>query len=184
MHCLIFVAILCTVTAAPISIENSSEHEDNPQVPVIKTETPEESFLRSDANPDRILNFDEYLHSDLSYVQLKQAEFDEMDANSDGVISAEEYGKFYDISKNSNDETNKYYAGIFKEFDKNMDKKMSESELKRVLSKRFFLAPKDNFGELFAGFDADKDGSLNLAEYGRFDQEFPFHELEPTRVIF
>uniref|UniRef100_A0AC35GJ75 EF-hand domain-containing protein n=1 Tax=Panagrolaimus sp. PS1159 TaxID=55785 RepID=A0AC35GJ75_9BILA len=158
------------------------DHVDHPEI-IIQTETPAESFVRADTDEDIQLTFDEFLKTDLSYVQVKKAEFDQLDSNSDGILSLDEFSTFY--RKQDEDKTvnnKKYYIGLFKEFDENNDKQLSQTEVKRILSKRFLLKPKENFGQLFEKFDSDGNGALNLGEYQKFDQTFPFYELEPIQV--
>ena len=148
------------------------------------TETPEESFLRSDSDGNSELTFDEFLHTELSYVQLKKDEFDLLDANKDGILSHDEYSNFYQKEKSDADENQKkYFVGLFKDFDANTDKRLNKSEVKKILSKRFLLQPKDNFAELFQKYDEDQDGGLDLEEYKKFDKTFPFYELEPLTVV-
>jgi Ca2+-binding EF-hand superfamily protein len=158
------------------------DHVDHPEI-IIQTETPAESFVRADTDEDIQLTFDEFLKTDLSYVQVKKAEFDQLDSNSDGILSLDEFSTFY--RKQDEDKTvnnKKYYIGLFKEFDENNDKQLSQTEVKRILSKRFLLKPKENFGQLFEKYDSDGNGALNLGEYQKFDQTFPFYELEPIQV--
>ncbi|KAE9552865.1 hypothetical protein FO519_003930 [Halicephalobus sp. NKZ332] len=152
---------------------------DDPDIST-PTETPEETFARTDSDGDSELSFDEFLHSELSYVQLKKTEFDMLDTDKDGLVSHDEYASFYEKEKSDADENQKrYFVGLFKEFDANNDKRLSQTEVKKILSKRFLLQAKDNFPELFQKFDEDKDGGLDLEEYKKFDQTFPFYELEP-----
>jgi Ca2+-binding EF-hand superfamily protein len=166
------------------SIASDDDHEDHPEIAVpASTESPPESFVRADADEDLQLTFEEFLHTDLSYLQVKKAEFEMLDSNSDGILSSEEFTQFYakqEEEKNGN--TKKYYRGIFKEFDENMDKQLNPTEVKRILSKRFLLKPRENFGQLFEKFDSDNSGALNLEEYQKFDQTFPFYELDPIQV--
>jgi Ca2+-binding EF-hand superfamily protein len=162
--------------------DDDDDHVDHPEI-IIQTETPAESFVRADTDEDIQLTFDEFLKTDLSYVQVKKAEFDQLDSNSDGILSLDEFSTFY--RKQDEDKTvnnKKYYIGLFKEFDENNDKQLSQTEVKRILSKRFLLKPKENFGQLFEKFDSDGNGALNLGEYQKFDQTFPFYELEPIQV--
>lgn len=175
---LIFLIAASGVRSLPIV----STVEDPDSSPL--TETPEETFLRSDSDGNAELTFDEFLHSELSYVQLKKDEFDLLDSDKDGIVSHDEYSNFYQQQKSDADETQKkYFIGLFKDFDANNDKRLNISEVKKILSKRFFLQPKDNFAELFQKFDEDKDGGLDLEEYKKFDQTFPFYELEPIAVV-
>uniref|UniRef100_A0A914YSQ5 EF-hand domain-containing protein n=1 Tax=Panagrolaimus superbus TaxID=310955 RepID=A0A914YSQ5_9BILA len=179
-----------TLPSSTPSSSSSSEtieddHVDHPEQVIIQTETPAESFVRADIDEDIQLSFDEFLKTDLSYVQVKKAEFDMLDSNSDGILSLDEFSSFYrkqEEEKDSTDNNKKYYVGLFKEFDENNDKQLSQTEVKRILSKRFLLKPKQNFGQLFEKFDSDGNGLLNLGEYQKFDQTFPFYELEPIRI--
>uniref|UniRef100_A0AC34F3K0 EF-hand domain-containing protein n=1 Tax=Panagrolaimus sp. ES5 TaxID=591445 RepID=A0AC34F3K0_9BILA len=200
MFVLLAIGTIAIVYSAPIidpstdpsttPLPSSSEiveddHVDHPEQVIIQTETPAESFVRADTDEDIQLSFDEFLKTDLSYVQVKKAEFDMLDANSDGILSLDEFTSFYrkqEEEKDSTDNNKKYYVGLLKEFDENNDKKLSQTEVKRILSKRFLLKPKENFGQLFEKFDSDGNGLLNLGEYQKFDQTFPFYELEPIRV--
>uniref|UniRef100_A0A915DCY4 EF-hand domain-containing protein n=1 Tax=Ditylenchus dipsaci TaxID=166011 RepID=A0A915DCY4_9BILA len=70
-----------------------------------KEETPDESFKRSDGNRDQRLTFNEFLHTDMVYEQLKREEFDGLDANHDGYAE--------------------YFGQIFEEFDENFDLKLN-----------------------------------------------------------
>uniref|UniRef100_A0AC34R3U9 EF-hand domain-containing protein n=1 Tax=Panagrolaimus sp. JU765 TaxID=591449 RepID=A0AC34R3U9_9BILA len=181
---LLILAVVARAVPLTTRFDESKPHEDDPQLPLTTTETPEESFIRSDADGDAKLSFDEFLHTDLSYVQLKKAEFESIDKDGDDIISATEYAAFYQKDKADSDESqNKYFVELFKEFDTNSDKRLTPSEVRKILSKRFLLQPKENFGQLFSKFDDDKDGGLNLNEYKKFDQTFPFYELEPIRVV-
>lgn len=72
--------LLAALCVAALAMPIADDHEDHPEVIAI-TETPAEAFVRSDADEDLTLTFDEFLHTDTSYVQMKKAEFDMLDTN-------------------------------------------------------------------------------------------------------
>jgi len=143
-------------------------------------EKPDETFKRVDADKTDSLSFDEFLHTDLPYEQLKKDEFDALDTNKDGTITRLEYQSHYQKEKqNADDLRAEYFGQIYEEFDENFDLKLSRDEIEKVLEKRFSLKPRPNFPMIFASFDKNHDGALDLDEYIKFDSEMPFHQLDP-----
>lgn len=72
-----------------------------------------------------------------------------------------------------------YFGKVFEEFDEDMDKALNQQELERVLRERFLVRPRENFPKLFYGFDRDHSGGLDLNEYMKFDDKFPFEQTDP-----
>ncbi|GMT14909.1 hypothetical protein PFISCL1PPCAC_6206, partial [Pristionchus fissidentatus] len=158
--------------------------EDDLVVPGLSVpeETPKEKFERVDANEDDEINFDEFLHMDYVYEQAKKEEFELLDSNKDGKISKEEYDANLNEQQTKRDEVKKsYFSGIFEEFDWDGGKSLSEEELRKVFHSRFLLEPRANFGHIIAGFDADHSGGLDVNEYTKLDEEFPFDQTDPLK---
>ncbi|KAK0395259.1 hypothetical protein QR680_001190 [Steinernema hermaphroditum] len=147
----------------------------------VPEETPAKSFARSDANKDNALTFDEFLHSDLVFEQIKRDEFNNLDTNKDGLVRKEEFDSHYEAEKQNGDDLKaEYFGQLFEDFDEDFDLKLDIEEVKKVLETRFLLKTRDNFPEIFAKFDVNQDGGLDLSEYQKFDAEMPFHELDPV----
>ncbi|KAH7727372.1 Protein F23F1.2 [Aphelenchoides avenae] len=164
----------CVAYASALPIDVRSPDQDTPQ------ETPVQAFARSDLNKDASLTFDEFLHTDLLYEQLKREEFDALDANHDGILTKAEYDAHFQKEKESSDDLRaEYFGKIFEDFDENFDLKLSPEEVKKVLEKRFLLKTRENFPEIFRAFDKNANGGLELEEYVKFDSEMPFQELDP-----
>jgi len=176
------LAIAYSAPLAEIHEEDDSENTtDNAEI-AAPEETPEEAFTRSDTDDDSSLTFNEFLQTELSYVQLKRKEFEMLDGDHDGKVTHGEYADYYGAQhEEAKQGQQKYLIELFKEFDHNNDKQLNRSEVETVLAKRFFLKPKANFAELFTQFDTNGDNALSMDEYGKFDASFPFYELEPLR---
>lgn len=147
---------------------------------VISISISDEAFKRVDADRSASLTFDEFLHTDLPYEQLKQDEFNALDTDHDGIVTRIEYERYYQKEKqNADDLRAEYFGQLYEEFDKNFDLKLDRSETEEILKKRFSLKPRNNFAQLFASFDKNGDDALNLDEYIQFDATFPFYQLDP-----
>ncbi|KAI1720006.1 EF-hand domain pair domain-containing protein [Ditylenchus destructor] len=172
----VFISLVLVVKCLPIEVK-APDHPANEQ-----QETPEETFQRSDLNGDKKLSFDEFLHTDQLFEQLKREEFSGLDANHDGVVSKGEYDSHFQKEKESNDDAKaEYFGQIFDEFDENFDLKLSQAELQKVLEKRFLLKPRANFPQIFKSFDENNDGVLSLDEYVKLDADLPFQEFDPIQ---
>ncbi|KAI6184260.1 hypothetical protein M3Y97_00576900 [Aphelenchoides bicaudatus] len=173
MKSLLFNVALCGLCLAlPFEIRDPTRD------PVV--EKPDETFKRVDGDKSDSLSFDEFLHTDLPYEQLKRDEFDALDVDHDGKITRQEYESHYQKEKqNADDLRAEYFGQIYQDFDKNFDIKLDRSEVEELLEKRFSLRPRTNFPQIFASFDANHDGALDLEEYIKFDSEMPFHQLDP-----
>ncbi|TMS34954.1 hypothetical protein L596_002447 [Steinernema carpocapsae] len=147
----------------------------------VPEETPSQSFTRSDANKDDALTFEEFLHTDLVFEQIKRDEFNNLDSNKDGIVSKEEFDAHYDAEKQAGDDLKaEYFGQLFEDFDDDFDLKLDIDEVKKILESRFLLKTRTNFPEIFSKFDANHDGGLDLSEYQKFDADMPFHELDPV----
>ncbi|KAI6171986.1 hypothetical protein M3Y98_00922700 [Aphelenchoides besseyi] len=143
-------------------------------------EQPEETFRRVDSDNSGSLTFDEFLHTEKIYEQLKRDEFDGLDADHDGQITRHEYEVHYQKEKQSADDLRaEYFGQIFEQFDSDYDLRLNREEVQKVLAERFMLKPRENFNQIFDSFDKNHDGALDLEEYIKFDAELPFHELDP-----
>ncbi|CAI4231700.1 unnamed protein product [Auanema sp. JU1783] len=142
-----------------------------------KEETHSEKFTRSDMNKDKKLNFDEFLHMELAYVEAKKEEFEGLDSNHDGMITQEEYEKHHhEVNSKSAALRAEYFSKVFEEFDEDFDMALNQEEVERVLAERFLVKPKENFPKIFYNFDSDHSGGLDLSEYMKFDANFPFDQ--------
>ncbi|CAB3405216.1 unnamed protein product [Caenorhabditis bovis] len=170
-----FAAILLlAVDGAPLPLEEEFN------VFQTKQESHEQRFLRVDKNKDKILNFDEFLHMELAYVEAKKEEFDTLDKNHDGKITLPEYEEhFHEASSKSEKSRAAYYGKVFEDFDEDFNMALSIEELERVLAERFLVKPRENFPKLFYKFDFDHSGGLDLSEYMKFDAGFPFDQTDP-----
>ncbi|CAD5211466.1 unnamed protein product [Bursaphelenchus okinawaensis] len=176
MKLIILVVLIVGVSALPFEIRDPTRD--------VALEQPEETFARSDTDNDEKLSFNQFLLTDLPYVQLKQDEFNNLDTDHDGFVTRKEYEQHYQKEKESAyDLKAEYFGQLYDQFDENMDLKLDIDETKNVLEKRFLLKPRENFGEIFQGFDKNHDGGLDLEEYIKFDHEFPFQELDPLDAV-
>ena len=173
--------LLSLLLLAIMLILTSSLSIRSPEIqPPEHDETPEESFVRSDVNKDKKLNFEEFLRTDSLYEQLKNEEFSRLDKNQDGIVTEDEYNQHYKQEKEESDKLKgEYFGQIYEKFDENFDKKLNQSELEKVLAKRFLLKPKNNFTEIFKQFDTNNDGGLDLNEYINFDENMSFEKFTP-----
>ncbi|CAD5215819.1 unnamed protein product [Bursaphelenchus xylophilus] len=172
MKVLLCLLLISAVAALPFEIRDPTRD------PAL--EQPEETFARSDVDKDDKLTFNQFLLTDLPYVQLKKEEFNNLDIDHDGFVTKTEYEQHYQKEKESAyDLKAEYFGQLYDQFDENMDLKLDINEIKNVLEKRFLLKPRENFSQIFKGFDKNNDGALDLEEYIKFDAEFPFQELDP-----
>ncbi|EYC13943.1 hypothetical protein Y032_0042g614 [Ancylostoma ceylanicum] len=140
----------------------------------------EEKFLRVDSNKDKKLDFNEFLHMELAYVDAKREEFDSLDKDKDGIVTQKEYEEHYHgVTSRSEARRSEYFAKVFQDFDEDFDMSLNQDEMERVLAERFLVKPRENFPKLFYSFDHDHSGGLDLTEYMKFDAEFPFDQTDP-----
>uniref|UniRef100_A0A1I7W7D0 EF-hand domain-containing protein n=1 Tax=Heterorhabditis bacteriophora TaxID=37862 RepID=A0A1I7W7D0_HETBA len=133
-----------------------------------KDENHEEKFARVDANKNKELTFDEFLHMELAY---------------DGKISGKEYEEHYHgINSKSEALRSEYFGKVFEDFDEDFDMALNQDELEHVLAERFLVKPRENFPKLFYTFDHDHSGGLDLTEYMKFDANFPFDQTDPITI--
>ncbi|VDP58392.1 unnamed protein product [Heligmosomoides polygyrus] len=143
----------------------------------------EERFLRVDQNKDKKLDFNEFLHMELAYVDAKREEFDSLDKDKDGIVTQKEYEEHYHgVTSRSEARRTEYFAQVFQDFDEDFDMSLSQDELERVLAERFLVKPRENFPKLFYSFDRDHSGGLDLTEYMKFDSSFPFEQTDPISL--
>uniref|UniRef100_A0A914C8K6 EF-hand domain-containing protein n=1 Tax=Acrobeloides nanus TaxID=290746 RepID=A0A914C8K6_9BILA len=148
-------------------------------------ETHEQTFDRTDADKNAFLTFDEFLHTDIVYENMKREEFNVLDTNHDGAVSRNEYlNHFQKEKENADGMRAEYFGKIYEEYDNNFDLKLDQDEVTKVLAERFLLKPRENFANIFKSFDANNDGGLDITEYVKFDAEMPFHELDPVTVAY
>ncbi|CAD6192244.1 unnamed protein product [Caenorhabditis auriculariae] len=167
---LLSVAVFC----APLPLEEQFN------VFSTKQENHEQRFVRVDANKDKEVTFNEFLHMELAYVEAKKEEFDNLDKNKNGKIELAEYEEhFHESSSRSEKLRTKYFAQVFEDFDEDLDMALNQEELERVLAERFLVKPRENFPKLFFAYDADHSGGLDLTEYMKFDATFPFEQTDP-----
>jgi len=155
---------------------------EDPDSAGVMDELPKDIFTRVDKDKDDKLSFDEYLHSDALFVQLKREEFNNLDADHDGTLSKFEYESHFQKEKEATSDLKaEYFGKIFEEFDENFDLKLDEGEIINVMAKRFMLAPKAgvNISDIVGRFDTNHDGGIDLAEYMKLDREYPFYMMEP-----
>ncbi|KAK5977199.1 EF hand [Trichostrongylus colubriformis] len=175
---LLLLAILCySALSAPVPV---LEEQFNLPGFIAKQENHEEKFARVDKNNDKKLNFDEFLHMELAYVDAKKEEFDSLDKDKDGIVTLKEYEEHYHgVTSRSEARRSEYFANVFHDFDEDFDMSLNQDELERVLAERFLVKPRENFPKLFYSYDHDHSGGLDLTEYMKFDSTFPFEQTDP-----
>ncbi|VDL84440.1 unnamed protein product, partial [Nippostrongylus brasiliensis] len=190
---------LCSL---PHSIPSISTTAEKPSSSVDPTE---EKFVRVDQNNDKRLDFNEFLHMELAYVEAKREEFDSLDKDKDGIVTLKEYEEHYHgVTSRSEARRSEYFAKVFQfkigdssplsfdeflrflrwmgneeDFDEDFDMALNQDEVERVLAERFLVKPRENFPRLFYTFDHDHSGGLDLTEYMKFDASFPFDQTDP-----
>ncbi|VDM59431.1 unnamed protein product [Angiostrongylus costaricensis] len=175
---LITTALCCSAFSAPVPVP--LEEEFNLPGFSAMQENHEEKFLRVDQNKDKKLNFGEFLHMELAYVDAKKEEFDSLDKDGDGIITQREYEEHYrGVTNRSEARRTEYFAKVFQDFDEDFDLSLSQNELEKLLAKRFLVKPRENFPKLFYNLDNDRSGGLDLNEYMKFDATFPFDQTDP-----
>uniref|UniRef100_A0A915BVW7 EF-hand domain-containing protein n=1 Tax=Parascaris univalens TaxID=6257 RepID=A0A915BVW7_PARUN len=169
-----------TVFAALVSCVDSRAVEFRLPDATLSEETQREKFLRSDANNDQKLTFDEFLHMEFPYVLMKKTEFDRYDTNGDGVVSSDEFKGQLALHTDKYDRHRaRYFGRIYGDYDEDFDMKLSEEEVKKMIEHRFQLKPGANFAGIFRSFDSNKDGGLDIDEYIKFDEDMPLEEFVP-----
>ncbi|KHJ82835.1 EF hand, partial [Oesophagostomum dentatum] len=166
---LLVLAALCIgCLGAPVPLEE----EFNLPGFNAKQENHEEKFLRVDGNRDKRLDFNEFLHSELAYVDAKKEEFASLDKDKDGIVTQKEYEEHYHgVTSRSEARRSEYFAKVFQDFDEDFDMSLNQGEMERVLAERFLVKPRENFPKLFYSFDHDHSGGLDLTEDGIVTQK-------------
>jgi len=77
--------VLIAVFGVATLVGGFPQNKGTEQPPDSLQETPVEMFNRSDADKDERLTFDEFLHTDLLYEQLKRDEFNALDADREFI---------------------------------------------------------------------------------------------------
>ncbi|CAJ0587066.1 unnamed protein product, partial [Mesorhabditis spiculigera] len=154
----------------------------------LRAENPDERFVRLNVNRDSWLSFDEYLHTDEAYEKAKRQEFTSLDQNRDNMIEDHEFlSHFARHQSNPNDPRAQYFGKIFQDFDTNNDLGLSVKEIERILRDNFHLEPRQDLDQIFAFFDKDHSGNLDLFEYINFENGYPVDEIpkdfKPVRVV-
>ncbi|KAK6735328.1 hypothetical protein RB195_018495 [Necator americanus] len=177
MKLLLFAALCCCCGSVPLPVP--LEEEFNLPGFNAKQENHEEKFLRVDSNRDKKLDFGEFLHMELAYVDAKKEEFDSLDKDKDGIVTQKEYEEHYHgVTSRSEARRSEYFAKVFQDFDEDFDMSLNQDEMERVLAERFLVKPRENFPKLFYEFDHDHSGGLDLTEYMKFDASFPFDQTD------
>jgi len=146
-------------------------------------ETNDQKFTRSDGDGNGSLTFSEFLQSDKTYADLKREEFNQFDADKDGIVTRSEYENFYAKQNEAIiQQRAEYFGQLFEDFDENFDLKLDIIELTKLLRQRYLVKVRQNFPAHFARFDLDNDGGLNLQEMIAFDREIPFEDMDPIQL--
>ncbi|VDM23608.1 unnamed protein product [Toxocara canis] len=127
-------------------------------------ETAEQKFLRSDANHDDKLTFDEFLHTELVYERAKKDEFEMYDTNKPWQFEREGEGK------REQERKRRFRLIVICQNKKNVfaeDGVVSKKEYERRLSEQKEKSDELRalyFGKIYEDFDEDFDMKMNEEE--------------------
>ena len=121
--------------------------------------------------------FEKYFGKSISEMKINKI-IEEIDSNSDGIISYEEFLRVSVNQKTILDEKNLRLA--FDRFDLNKDGKLSKEELRVVLGTSEF----DYINTLLRLIDENKDGFLSFEEFKRLMKGVVVPNRDDTQFFF
>ncbi len=123
-----------------------------------------------DKDKNAKLTRDEALNFNPIPARVLAKDFDQIDANNDGVVTYKEYAAFFDKIRSD-------WESLFKSADTDKSGGLSKSELDKT--------PPGQFPEIkrrFSDMDANKDGQVSIEERDKFVEEAPRKAAERRSV--
>ncbi|VDL65871.1 unnamed protein product [Nippostrongylus brasiliensis] len=114
MKLLVLLVTLGSTAVLSAPLPGPLEEQFNLPSFTTKQENHEEKFVRVDQNNDKRLDFNEFLHMELAYVEAKREEFDSLDKDKDGIVTLKEYEEHYHgLTSRSEARRSEYFAKVF-----------------------------------------------------------------------
>ncbi|KAF7635402.1 hypothetical protein Mgra_00005222 [Meloidogyne graminicola] len=157
--------------SSPIHFENDHRHNS------LRPETKDEMFARMDADGDNMISLQDYMNRDRYYVESVKTEFNDIDTNSDGMISKHEFDAFVRRLDEQREAAMRNASNFtLQRNDANKDGELSEEELGQYI-KGTLQRNIDRLPQVFRQYDRDENRKLNLDEFHNLDFNFPWEKF-------